>query len=399
MRRAGALALVATLLTGATSLARSSATIGATRNVRARTMEIVAGNASGDLSSIHRRGQWDADDDPDHYIRLSGDFDVRFTYRVTRPPALGRLGATAVLRGGGEWTLQAWDEAGDRWVEVATDAAYQASVWVKRSHRLDQNMLGDGGTLLLRLTGRTDALDVDLLVARRTVWQPTPGTTWQWQLTGAIDTSHDVAMYDVDLFDVSRSVIEELHEDGRIVVCYFSAGAWEEWRDDADRFPDEVLGAPNGWSGERWLDVRRLDVLGPILSDRLDLAVAKGCDGVEPDNVDGYANRSGFALSADDQLDFNRWLAKAAHRRGLSVGLKNDLDQIPDLVRHFDWALNEQCFQYDECETLLPFVEAGKAVFGVEYRGETVDFCATAQELGFSWLKKQRNLGAWVEAC
>jgi hypothetical protein len=251
----------------------------------------------------------------------------------------------------------------------------------------------------MRLVGSADNLDIDLLVGKRTVWQPGPGTTWQWQLTGTIDKSFDVAMYDVDLFDVPRNVIRRLHDRSRVVICYFSAGAWEEWRSDAGQFPDAVLGADNGWPGERWLDIRQLDVLRPILSDRLDLAVTKGCDGVEPDNVDGYANRSGFPLTQGDQLEFNRWLAKAAHERGLSVGLKNDLEQVIDLVRHFDWALNEQCFQYDECDLLLPFVDAGKAVFGVEYRGSPSSFCPEARDRGFSWLKKRENLGAWVEAC
>jgi hypothetical protein len=69
-----------------------------------------------------------------------------------------------------------------------------------------------------------------------------------------------------------------------------------------------------------------LDSLGPILFARLDLAVAKGCDGVEPDNVDGYANNTNFPLTVQDQLQFNIWLANEAHARGLSIGLKNDLD-------------------------------------------------------------------------
>ena len=135
------------------------------------------------------------------------------------------------------------------------------------------------------------------------------------------------------------------------------------------------------------------------MAARLDLAAVKGCDGVEPDNVDGYTNTTGFRLSGADQMAFNTWLAKAAHRRGLSVGLKNDLDQIPTLVSHFDWALDEQCFQYDECDLLTTFIDAGKAVFGVEYRGESSDFCPEATRLGFSWLRKRLDLGPWANAC
>jgi hypothetical protein len=183
-------------------------------------------------------------------------------------------------------------------------------------------------------------------------------------------------------------------------VCYFSAGSWEDWRPDRGTFPAEVKGRPlAGWPGERWLDVRRRDLLGPIMEARLDLAVAKGCDGVEPDNVDAYDNASGFPLTAADQRRYNTWLAERAHERGLSVGLKNDLGQIPALVGLFDWALNEQCFEYDECRALFPFVSAGKAVFGVEYRGDPASFCPQAVEWGFSWLRKRPALDAWAVAC
>jgi hypothetical protein len=233
-----------------------------------------------------------------------------------------------------------------------------------------------------------------------TIWQPAPGTSWQWQLSGEIDTSFDVVMYDIDLFDTPQAVINTLHDDGRVVICYFSAGSYEEWRPDAEQFPAEVIGAPlEGWQGESWLDIRQLDLLAPIMSARLDLAVQKGCDGVEPDNIDGYANESGFPLTGNDQLTYNRWLAQVAHQRGLSIGLKNDLEQIPQLVHDFDWALNEQCFEYDECETLLPFIEAGKAVFGVEYTGTPDDFCPRANALNFDWLYKNLELDEYRVAC
>ncbi|MBC8098098.1 MAG: endo alpha-1,4 polygalactosaminidase [Armatimonadetes bacterium] len=228
-------------------------------------------------------------------------------------------------------------------------------------------------------------------------WQPAPGTTWQWQLTEDINTSYDVMMYDIDLFDAPQAVIDTLHADGRIVICYFSAGSYENWRPDAADFPEAVLGDPlDDWPGERWLDISQLELLQPIMLARLELASQKNCDGVEPDNVDGYTNTTGFALTDAHQLAYNTWLATAAHSLGLSIGLKNDLDQIPDLVDVFDWALNEQCFQYNECDTLLPFIEAGKAVFGVEYSeegGDPADYCPLANAAGFSWLTKTYDLG------
>lgn len=232
-----------------------------------------------------------------------------------------------------------------------------------------------------------------------TIWQPAPGTSWQWQLTGDIDTSFDVQMYDIDLFDAPQEVIDRLHADGRVVICYFSAGSWEDWRPDADQFADSVKGKDNGWPGERWLDVRQMDILGPIMVSRLDLAVQKQCDGVEPDNVGGYNSDTGFTLTYRDQIVYNTWLAEAAHRRQLSVGLKNNQDQINDLLPRFDWALNEECFQYDECEPYLAFVESGKAVFGVEYTGDPQEFCLRANAMNLDWLKKDLDLDASRIAC
>ncbi len=244
------------------------------------------------------------------------------------------------------------------------------------------------------------ALPAYILLHTPHIWQPKPGTSWQWQLSGTIDTSFDVQMYDIDLFETPLSTIEALHADGRRVICYMSAGSWEEYRPDADQYPQEILGNTlDGWPDEKWVDFRQIDKLGPILEARMDLAVSKGCDGIEPDNIDGYTNSSGFPLTAEDQLQFNRWLADQAHARGLSIGLKNDLNQIKQLVSSFDWALNEQCFQYNECDLLLPFIQKDKAVFGVEYTGSTADFCQDANKKNFDWLKKNLNLDAWQLRC
>jgi hypothetical protein len=230
------------------------------------------------------------------------------------------------------------------------------------------------------------------------IWAPAPGTTWQWQLTGSIDQTWDVQMYDIDLFDTSISVINSLHSKGRAVICYFST-QYEDWRPDASKFTSDVLGNNlDDWPGERFVDIRS-SKLRQIMTERLDLAVSKGCDGVEPDNVDGYANNNGLGLTAANQLDYNKFLAQEAHKRGLSIGLKNDLDQVAALVTHFDWALNEQCNQYNECNYLNPFVTAGKAVFGVDYSGTATKICPTMVTAQFSWLMKDLSLGAKGTQC
>jgi hypothetical protein len=173
------------------------------------------------------------------------------------------------------------------------------------------------------------------------------------------------------------------------VVCYFSAGTWEAFRPGPPP-PDGVLGAPLAdFPDERWLDIRRPPVRA-LAAAHLDRARARGCDGVEPDNVDGYANDTGFDLTAADQLAFNRWLAGAAHDRGLAVGLKNDLDQVALLARDFDFAVNEQCHEFDECAVLAPFLDAGKPVFNAEYdpamRGDPGPVCAASRRLGLRTL-------------
>ena len=214
------------------------------------------------------------------------------------------------------------------------------------------------------------------------------GMSWHWQLQGDLNTGYDVDLYDIDLFDTDTQIIDDLKAQGRLVICYFSAGSWEGWRDDADDFEQAALGNPlDGWPGEKWL----ASSLEAVMEARLDLAEEKGCDGVEPDNVDGYANDSGFPLSGNDQLAYNRFLASAAHERGLLIGLKNDLDQISELVAEFDFAVNEECYEYDECERLSLFIDAGKPVLHAEYSETLVSdaeartlFCDEMVALGLS---------------
>lgn len=234
-----------------------------------------------------------------------------------------------------------------------------------------------------------------------TIWRPAPGTTWQWQLSGTLDTTVAAAVYDVDLFTTSTTQIASLKATGKKVICYFSAGSYEPDRPDAGQFPAAVRGAVlDGWPDERWLDVRAAAVRA-IMTARLELARTKGCDAVEPDNVDGFDNVTGFGLTAPHQLDYLRFLASAAHDRGLSIGLKNALALIPQLVGTFDWALSEECFTYQECDALTPFIAAGKAVFHAEYvaASRAGAVCAVTRPLGLSTLIKRLELDAWRVPC
>lgn len=231
-------------------------------------------------------------------------------------------------------------------------------------------------------------------------WHPALKASWQWQLQGTINQSLHVVMYDVDMFDTSASVVASLHKARRIVICYIDAGTWESWRPDANKFPKSVKGnSVSGFSNERWLDIRQQSILDPIMKARMNLCKSKGFNGVEFDNVDGYTNNTGFPLTASEQLSYNVFLANAAHTRGLSVALKNDLDQVTTLLQYFDWALDEQCFQYQECNKLVPFIKANKAVMEVEYNLSTSRFCPKANAMKFNSMKKHFSLDAYRVAC
>lgn len=224
------------------------------------------------------------------------------------------------------------------------------------------------------LNGNENGLDPDVAPITEGNWyRPGVFVTWQWQLSGSINTSYAVEIYDIDLFSASSEIIQKIQSSGKKVICYFSAGTYEEYRDDKDKFLPEDLGdTVEGWEKERWLDVRSPNV-HRVMESRLDLAKEKGCDGVEPDNVDGHINKTGFKLTAADQLAYNKFIANESHKRELSVGLKNDLSQVNELLDYYDFAVNEECFQLGECDALLPFISDDKPVLNAEYLRKYVE--------------------------
>lgn len=237
----------------------------------------------------------------------------------------------------------------------------------------------------------------------RSWWRPTLGLTWQWQIgDNHIDTAIEADVYDIDLY-VDQAIIDTLHAKGRKVIGYMSVGSYEDWRPDKDLFPPEVLGKDyDGWPGEKWLDIRQIDKLAPIMLARLDLGKAKGFDAVEPDNMEIHTNDTGFPITYNDQLKYALWLADEAHKRGLAIGVKNAPDQVKDLVDHFDFAITEDAFFYGWAEQMKPFIEAEKPVFAAEYTdlgGDFASFCRAGNKLKFGTILKNRGLDAWIQTC
>jgi hypothetical protein len=233
-------------------------------------------------------------------------------------------------------------------------------------------------------------------------------------------------MFDIDLFDAqpgassytvagfgtvnvpkgdNAGVIATLHAKGRIVVCYLDTGAWENYRPDKNLFPASVKGRSTGWSGEKWLDIRKAawPKFEPLIDARLALAARSGCDGVEPDQNNPVGNRPGFPITLADQKAWYLEVARIAHSHNLSVGQKNGIETTDaDTVAAFDWNLNEECNMYQECGVLKAFITAGKAVFQVEYKDEgmtTAKFCAKDNAANFDGLLKTLDLDAYRVAC
>ncbi|WP_437982027.1 endo alpha-1,4 polygalactosaminidase [Sorangium sp. So ce117] len=255
------------------------------------------------------------------------------------------------------------------------------------------------------------------------VWIPALETSWHWMIDHALDLndprdmglvdptgapieSPPPTVYDLDWEFTPAETVAALHAKGAKVICYVDVGAFEDYRPDAGDFPESVKGNPDyHWEGSFWLDIRQIDVLRPIMLARFQVCKDKGFDAIEPDEVDGYANDSGFPLRYGDQLAYNVFIADLAHSVGLSVGLKGDIEQAADLWPYFDWTLNEQCFEYEECELLVDsFLANGKAVFEVEYddpfSGHMTDrslFCEQANAWGFNSMEMPLDLdgGRW----
>ncbi len=235
-------------------------------------------------------------------------------------------------------------------------------------------------------------------------WIPAAGESYQIQYDGKLDLSYPAKIFDLDMFDTRAQTVTKLHAMGKRVICYIDVGTWENWRPDADRFPKSVLGDKDGhWAGERWLDIRQTSILEPIMAARYDLCKKKGFDGIDPDNLDGYQNKTGFPLTSAEQLTYDTWVAKAAHARGLTVDQKGDNNQVKDLVKFFDFAVVEQCYTQGWCHQFDVYTNANRLVVDVEYFHNRHRFlngtCPEAAKNHDTAMLKRLELTAWILTC
>jgi hypothetical protein len=234
-------------------------------------------------------------------------------------------------------------------------------------------------------------------------WQPRKGTSFAIILSvSPASVITPAQAVDLDLFDTKAATVAALKRQGKKVICYLSAGSWENWRPDKASFPPAIRGnAYDGWPGERWLDIRSERIKAPMLA-RLDLCKKKGFDAVDADNVDSYQANTGFAITRADAVRYLRFLAAGAHARGLAFGLKNATDLSAAVLNVMDFAVTEDCFDQGWCRQSRNFIAANKPVFAIEYTDNGIDFagfCRQAKTLGLSPLYKKRNLDTWEKRC
>ncbi|PVI08216.1 carbohydrate-binding module family 1 protein [Periconia macrospinosa] len=260
------------------------------------------------------------------------------------------------------------------------------------------------------------------------------GQKWQIILGGIPDMSKaplaplDATVWDVDLFDNDASNIKALKATGDAVVCYFSAGTVEDWRDDVKDFPSVDVGKvlPE-WPNEKWIRTGSSKVR-EIMSKRIKLASDKGCDAIDPDNcrrriirlqtvripdieftltiiLDGYQNDNGLNLRNTDAIDYIRWMQKEAAKYNMQIGLKNAIDIVDALTPYIDFAVNEQCAQLMECERYAAFLATNKPVFHIEYptplnsSQANTTFCLGPGTLGMSTILKNLLLDGLTVYC
>ncbi|KAF4625472.1 hypothetical protein G7Y89_g12694 [Cudoniella acicularis] len=198
-----------------------------------------------------------------------------------------------------------------------------------------------------------------------------------------IEAENDVDIYDIDL-DSSQATFTSLINAKKYIICYFSAGTSETFRDDIGCFNsqhgEQDYGCNFGgeFPNEFWLNTSSTGVRA-IMLHRLDQAQAKKCNAIDPDNIDSYSNPNGIGATQNDSIDYLTWLAHEAHIRGLAIGLKNsaELAADPGIVSIMDFAVTEECVVKDECNLYSEFSKQTKSVFNIEYPINTAEPVAT----------------------
>ncbi|MFI6010639.1 endo alpha-1,4 polygalactosaminidase [Streptomyces sp. NPDC051243] len=226
------------------------------------------------------------------------------------------------------------------------------------------------GALAMAAGGCTAASD-DEGTDPKKVELPEPGVAFDYQIGGAYPPPTGVRA-------VSRDRTAK-PAPGVYNICYVNAFQAqpdaESWWED--HHPDLLLRDDDGALvvDEDW-DEALLDISTAAKRERLAGIVGKWIDGcaeagfqaIEADNLDSNERSDGLLTAADD-LAFGKLLAARAHAAGLAIGQKNAAGMAQQGRRlGFDFAVAEECGQYDECGAYADAYD--DRVLVIEYRAD-----------------------------
>ncbi|MBA3499164.1 MAG: endo alpha-1,4 polygalactosaminidase [Myxococcota bacterium] len=261
---------------------------------------------------------------------------------------------------------------------------------------------------------RPDAGPLDEIDAYKPPWfSPAPGEVknWDLQINAPYSFAETRAMMMVELWDVVPSprtisyedgsmitvppgsqpgAIAQLDAAGTIVICHVGTGAVDLATDpDAMKFPGYEASPPDrptamvpnsaiGWStpagaNERFVDFRNATA-AKVLKKRIQLAKDIGCDGILAYRNDAASfaattTMPGFTVSPQEQLDWIVAVAAEGHRLMISVGGRGGHGEVNvgEIDDDYDWLVADRCGELGDCGLARPFIEARRAVFGIDY--------------------------------
>ena len=208
---------------------------------------------------------------------------------------------------------------------------------------------------------------------------------WDWQIGRVAPLKRTgrraVDLYDLDGFLTTAAQVRAIATTWPAstlphprTICYVDL-AWEDYRPDATPspaggyFPAATLGAVYyGYPQERWVDLRQLDALEPMLRERISMCARKGFDAVELDDIDSFdpPSETGFRLTPGDVQNFLAFAFNEIHRDGMTGLWKNS----PWLSwwgrRYADGAVLEECY-FDRGCTAAQL--RGSAQYGITCTG------------------------------
>jgi Glycoside-hydrolase family GH114 len=263
------------------------------------------------------------------------------------------------------------------WRAMPKNHAFYTGRLQPGSHQVSVSTANRAGSSQLRFRWRVTPLAAPVPcrpAAGRACWYPPhlaadhQPMRWDWQIGRAAPLRRTgrraVDIYDLDGFLTTAAQVRAIATTWPAstlphprTVCYLDL-AWEDYRPDASpapggvSFPAAALGdVYYGYPQERWVDLRQLDALEPMLRERISMCARKGFDAVELDDIDSFdpPSETGFRLTPGDVQNFLAYAFNEIHHYGMT-GLWKNSPWLSWWGRQYaDGAVVEECYFNHGC--------------------------------------------------